>query len=165
MTTLADTVATVERAHFGYVETCADVTGTEWVARALARGWSVADTTEHVTTTNVAIHRLLSRGLRPRRRGEATALSDDDITVRMFEDAGPAPGPEPTGTWTDPADAIAQFEQSMRALVGAANPGEEALRAAVGDHPVFGLMDGVQWLRFAAVHTESHRIEVTQREP
>jgi hypothetical protein len=34
------------------------------------------------------------------------------------------------------------------------------LRGVAVPHPVFGLLDGVQWLFFAAAHTERHRAQL-----
>jgi hypothetical protein len=34
------------------------------------------------------------------------------------------------------------------------------LRAIGTPHPVFGLLDGVQWLLFAGAHTERHRAQL-----
>ena len=78
----------------------------------------------------------------------------------MFGDVGAAPGPGPTGSWTNAPEAVSRFEESMRALIERTDTHEGRLRAGVFKHPVFGLMDGVQRLRFAAVHTESHLAEI-----
>ena len=121
----------------------------------------MADTTEHLATTNSGICRIVG-ALRPLGDGEVTALLDEDINVAMFDGDGMAPGPGPTGTWTDAAGALAQFEQSMHALIEQTQANEAQFRAGVFEHPVFGLMDGVQWLMFAAVHTNSHLSEVKQ---
>jgi DinB superfamily len=80
----------------------------------------------------------------------------------MFDGDGVAPGPGPTGTWTDAADALAQFEQSMQALLEQTQANEAQFRAGVFEHSAFGPMDGVQWLLFAAVHTNSHLSEIKQ---
>jgi hypothetical protein len=120
----------------------------------------MAETTEHVATTNTGIHRIVG-ALRPLEQGEAIALDDREINVGMFRDDGTPPGPGPSGTWTNPHEAVARFEQSVQALVERTNTDENELRAGVFEHPVFGLMDGVQWLLFAAVHTNSHLAEIT----
>ena len=147
-----------------YAQACAAATDVEWVRQGPPRGWSLAETTEHVATTNEGIHRVVG-ALRPLVEGEAIVLDDADVNVGMFDGDGAAPGPGPTGTWIDAADAVARFEQSMQALVEWADTDEAQLRAGVFEHPVFGFMDGVQWLLFAAVHTESHRLEITASRP
>jgi len=122
----------------------------------------MAEVTEHVTFTNRGICGLVSGSLRSLAPEEATALRDHEITTRLFDGAAPPPGPGPTGTWNDVAAARREFEASMRALVELASDDGLDLRAGGYEHPVFGLMDGVQWLLFAAGHTESHRAEITE---
>lgn len=161
MSTLAATATNLQDAATAYAHACAAVTGADWVRQVPPRGWSLAETTEHLTTTNSGICRIVG-ALRPLGDGEATALLDTDINVHMFDGDGVAPGPGPTGTWTDAPDALAQFEQSMQALIEQTQANEAQFRAGVFEHPVFGLMDGVQWLLFAAVHTNSHLSEIKQ---
>jgi hypothetical protein len=164
MSTLATAAVSLRETMTAYARACAAATYAEWVRQGPPRGWSMAETTEHVATTNEGIHRVVG-ALRPLAEGEAIVLDEADVNVGMFDGDGAAPGPGPTGTWIDTADAVARFEQSMQALVEQANTDEAQLRAGVFEHPVFGFMDGVQWLRFAAVHTESHRLEITALRP
>jgi DinB superfamily len=161
MSTLAATATSLRDAMTAYVQACGAPTEREWVRQGPPRGWSMAETTEHVATTNTGIHRLVG-ALRPVERGEAIALDDREINVGMFRGDGAPPGPGPTGTWTNADEAVARFEQSMQGLIEHTNADESALRAGVFEHSVFGLMDGVQWLLFAAVHTNSHLAEITE---
>jgi len=161
MSTLAATATSLRDAMWAYADACAAVSEAAWVRQGPPRGWSMAETTEHVATTNTGIHRIVG-GLRPLEEGETPALDDGEINVGMFRDDGVPPGPGPTGSWTNANEAVARFEHSMQALIGRTEAGDADLRAGVFEHPVFGLMDGVQWLRFAAVHTASHLSEITQ---
>ncbi len=161
MSTLADVATDLRDAATGYSQACAAVTERDWVRQGPPRGWSMAETTEHIATTNTGIHRIVG-ALRPLDDAESIALHDRDINVGMFREDGAAPGPGPTGTWTNAQEAVAQFEQSMHGLIERTNANEGDLRAGVFEHPVFGLMDGVQWLLFAAVHTNAHLAEITE---
>jgi hypothetical protein len=161
MSTLADTATGLRDAMTVYAKACAATTKEDWVCQGPPRGWSMAETTEHVATTNVGIRRIVG-ALRPVEQDQSIALDDREINVGMFHGDGTPPGPGPTGTWTDAPEAVAQFEQSMQALVELTNGNEHDLRAGAFEHPAFGLMDGVQWLLFAAVHTNSHGVEIDQ---
>jgi hypothetical protein len=161
MSTLADTATGLRDAMTAYANACAPTTNSDWVRQGAPRGWSMAETTEHVATTNIGIRRIVG-ALRPLEQGQAIALDDREINVDMFRGDGAPPGPGPTGTWIDAREAVAQFEGSMMALIELTNGDEHDLRAGAFEHPVFGLMDGVQWLLFAAVHTNSHVAEINQ---
>ena len=160
MSTLADVATDLRHAATAYSQACAAVTERDWVRQGPPRGWSIAETTEHVATTNTGIHRIVG-ALRPL-DGESIALDDRDINVGMFREDGAAPGPGPTGTWTNAQESVAHLEQSMRALIERTNANEDDLRAGAFEHPAFGLMDGVQWLLFAAVHTNAHLAEINE---
>jgi hypothetical protein len=160
MTSLSATAASIREALNGYAAACDDVTEVVWVSQGPPRGWSMAETTEHVATTNTGVHRIVGV-LRPLEPGEAIALDDSEIHVGMFDGDGAAPGPGPAGTWTNRGEAVARFQESMQALIELTDAKEAELRAGVFEHPAFGFMDGVQWLLFAAVHTNSHLREIT----
>jgi hypothetical protein len=161
MSNLADAATELRDATTAYTRVSAATTKADWVRQGPPRGWSMAETTEHVATTNTGIRRIVG-ALRPLERNQSVALDDREINLDMFRGDGAPPGPGPTGTWTDAAEALAQFEQSMQALVDVSNGDDLNLRAGVFHHPVFGLLDGVQWLLFAAVHTNSHVVEINQ---
>ena len=80
----------------------------------------MAETTEHVATTNTGIRRIVG-ALRPLGQGESIALEDREINVGMFRGDGAPPGPSPTGTWIDAEEAVDRFEQSMQALIELTN--------------------------------------------
>ena len=161
MSTLTDTATGLRAAMKAYASACSAMIEADWVRQGPPRGWSMAETTEHVATTNTGIRRIVG-ALRPLGQGESIALEDREINVGMFRGDGAPPGPSPTGTWTDAEEAVDRFEQSMQALIELTNAHEDDLRAGVFEHPAFGLMDGEQWLLFAAVHANSHLAEISE---
>jgi hypothetical protein len=64
MTTLAATATELQEAATAYADACSAVSGADWVRQGPPRGWSMAETTEHVTTTNFGICRIVG-ALRP----------------------------------------------------------------------------------------------------
>jgi hypothetical protein len=162
-TTLREVAARLRWATTAYRELCLDRTWANWLNAAPPDGWSFADHTEHVTTANVGIHRMVTTALRPRRRGETMTFEDAAITVQLFDAPGLADAPpRPTGTWIDMGKAILSFERSMGQLMDVVHVDEVELRAGVFEEPTMGVMDGVQWLLCAVAHTESHLVEVRE---
>jgi len=76
----------------------------------------------------------------------------------IFDGDGPPPpdAQEPTGTWTGPHAAISQFTKASGALADWYRRTDADLRSLTYPHPIFGLLDGVQWLLFAASHHDNH---------
>ncbi len=135
-----------------------------WVFKPSSSVWSIAEVIEHVTMTDRGIRGLASRALRPFAAGERPALSDAAIATIFDSDGLPPPpdGQEPTGTWIDRAAAIDQFKETSAALAGWYETTDLDLRALTFSHPVFGLLDGVQWLLFAASHHDNHTRDVLE---
>jgi len=135
----------------------ADMSNATWLFKPSPAVWSMAEVVEHVTTTDRGIRGLASSALRPFDAGEQPAI-DDAAIATIFDGAGPPPpdGQEPTGTWTDRAAAIGQFTEAAGALAAWYESADVDLRLLTYPHPIFGLLDGVQWLLFAASHHENH---------
>lgn len=136
-----------------------------WTRRPDAESWSAAEHAEHVLLSNRLIERVLARGLRPLAPG--TPLPPDDAMPSLFA-RELAPGArealaaaEPTGALGDRVAALdALREQASGVLRAAGGRTSEELRALGAPHPIFGPFDGVQWLLFAAAHTDQHRGQV-----
>jgi hypothetical protein len=146
-----------------FAATLADASVVTWVFKPSPSVWSMAEVVEHVTTTDRGIRGLASRALRPFEEGEHRAL-DDAAIATIFDGDGPPPPDmqEPTGTWTDPASAIEQFTKTSDALAGWYEDTDADLRSSTYPHPIFGLLDGVQWLLFAAAHHDNHTRDVRE---
>ena len=91
MSTLADTATGLRDAMTAYAKACAATTKGDWVRQGPPRGWSMAETTEHVATTNMGIRRIVG-ALRPLEQGQSIALNDREINVGMFRGDGAPPG-------------------------------------------------------------------------
>ena len=50
-----------------------------------------------------------------------------------------------------------EFDARAQAVVDFASETELDLREHGCSHPIFGVLDGAQWLLFAGAHTERHR--------
>ena len=146
-----------------FVAPLADASDTMWVYKPSATVWSMAEVIEHVTMTDRGIRGLASRALRPFATGEHSAV-DDAAIATIFDDAGPPPpdAQEPSGTWTDRDVAIRQFTEIAAELASWYAHTDADLRSLTFAHPLFGLLDGVQWLLFSASHHDNHTRDVLE---
>ena len=141
----------------------ADVSDTTWLFKPSPSVWSMAEVIEHVTMTDRGICGLASHVLRPFEPGERSAL-DDAAIATIFDGDGPPPpdAQEPSGTWIDRDAAIGQFREASDALAAWYESTDADLRSLTYAHPIFGLLDGVQWLLFAASHHDNHTRDVLE---
>ena len=122
--------------------------------------WSLSQITEHVAISCDSIARLLDTHLasKPIQPG-ATGVLDVEIPYLFYRGDEPPNVATPTGTWTDPDEATRRLTASVDAIVTWARDTSLDLRTVGVRHPVFGVLDGMQWLLFAAAHVERHRAQ------
>jgi hypothetical protein len=139
----------------------ARATPAQWTHRATRSGWSMADVTEHVAISNRNIHALLSRKLLATAgQGLTPDVIDAEIPYLFYRGEEPPNVATPTGTWTDRAEALRALDESFETLLGWCASAAIDLRTTALAHPVFGRLDGIQWLQFTAAHTERHRAQL-----
>jgi hypothetical protein len=134
------------------------VSHTEWKLRPAGKEWSIAETVEHVVLTNRGVLARLGRLFASPLADDAPRFDDAAISSDMFRTAGPAPPglAEPEGRFATRAEGVAALEASRDALLAWARDADGDLRRHGLPHPVFGVFDGVQWILFAAAHTDNH---------
>jgi hypothetical protein len=138
-----------------FEQQCLGVTEAQWVFRPRPGAWSMGDVAEHVTIATGNIARRL-RTLAP--LGKAPDIVDEEIPYLFYRGDEPPNVATPTGTWTRWTDHADAFRAAVAAVREAA--AIEDLRARGAAHPVFGTLDGVQWLIFAGAHIERHRSQL-----
>jgi DinB family protein len=144
-----------------FADALADVPDATWVFKPSPSVWSMAEVIEHVTMTDQGVQSLASQALRPFEAGEQPALDDAAFATIFDGDAQPPPDvQEPSGTWTDRAAALAEFGDASDSLAVWYETCDVDLRRLTFAHPIFGLLDGVQWLLFAAAHHDNHTRDV-----
>jgi hypothetical protein len=140
---------------------CARATDAQWRFHPDPSAWSISQITEHVALSNHNIQRMLTKRLLGSRiDGRATGILDVEIPYLFYRGDEPPNVATPTGDWTDRRLATETFDANARELVLWAGAQDADLREFGLDHPVFGLLDGVQWLLFAAAHIERHRAQL-----
>lgn len=129
--------------------------------------WSVGQTAEHTAAVFRNVQKLVSTKLlqQPLEPGEQVRLSDEGIVMRMFDRNTKFDAPTfvaPKGRWATQGELIAAFLQARVDLLKFLDESTADLRAYAFDHVFMGPMDGVQWVLFAAAHTERHTRQILE---
>ncbi len=120
--------------------------------------WSASEITEHLAIANRGIHARLTKGLET--LASPGSVADDEIPYLFYRGDEPPNVSTPTGSWTDIDRAIEEFAGTAERLISWHAGSDRDLRACGAPHPVFGVLDGHQWLLFAQAHIERHRAQV-----
>jgi hypothetical protein len=134
---------------------CEGATELEWAFRPRPGTWSMGDVAEHVTIATQNISKRF-RTLTP--LVKAPDVVDEEIPYLFYRGDEPPNVATPTGTWSRWADHAEAFRAAVAAVRAAAST--DALRAHGAAHPLFGTLDGMQWLMFAGAHIERHRAQL-----
>jgi hypothetical protein len=147
----------IDEATRRFVDVLSGVDADDWTTRPSADQWSLSEVLEHVTLAN---RNLITRldALQP--IDSPPDITDEEMPYLFYRGAEPPDLARPSGTWVDVDEAVTQLRSSARALLEWAEGTPLDLRSHGFPHPVFGSLDGTQWLRFAAVHTWRHRAEL-----
>lgn len=140
---------------------CARASDLQWLFRPTPEAWSTSQIVEHVAVSNRNIRALLAqRLLASPLSGRRADVIDVEIPFLFYRGDEPPNVGRPTGEWTDRPVALEALASSVRELLDWSAAADADLRRFGLPHPVFGLLDGVQWLLFAAAHMERHRSQV-----
>lgn len=161
MTTPSSATRLLRDATARFVEQCRRASPAQWRFRATPHAWSMGDVAEHVAIANRNILRRLASSLAASpMAGRSPAVADEEIPYLFYRGDEPPTIATPTGTWTAWPAVEATFHGDAAALAQWALETTLDLRAHGLPHPVFGLLDGYQWLLFAGAHTERHRAQL-----
>lgn len=135
----------------------------QWRVRPDGEEWSIAETVEHVVLTDRAIAgRLRQLAAAPIAPG-VPRFDDAAIHDSMFRSVVAPPGlAEPVGRFATRAEGVAALVAACDAIANWVASADLDLRAHGLPHPVFGLFDGVQWILFAAAHTDNHVSQIRE---
>jgi hypothetical protein len=144
-----------------FLAQCGALSPADWTFRPQPHEWSMGDVAEHLSIANRGILARLSKTLlESPMAGRSADVIDDEIPYLFYRGDEPPNVATPTGAWTSWAECEAVFREHAERLSVWARETDADLRRYGVPHPVFGLLDGVQWLLFAAAHTERHRSQI-----
>ena len=140
-----------------------------WQFKPAPDRWSIAETAEHVAIVEASILRLLTTKLAgqplPAEARASQKAKDAQITMLMFDRSTRRPAPDlvkPTGRFAESAQAAEAFNASRSAIIDWLDTTELDLRGLGVPHPVLGLLDGKQWVLFAAAHCQRHTRQILE---
>ncbi len=141
----------------------------QWNFKPAPDRWSAAEVAEHIAVSESAIagmvkERVLKSPAAPENR-EQVKGKDELILEKVPDRSVKAKAPEflqPTHRWATREELTKAFEQSRAANIEFVRTTDEDLRDHFGPHPVFGLLDGYQWMLLVAAHSARHTAQIEE---
>jgi hypothetical protein len=152
-----------------FLKSIAGLSQKQWTFKSAPDRWSVAEVAEHITVSESTLFGLVQKQVMsspaaPERR-EQVKGKDELILQRMPDRSHKAQAPEflrPTGRWATEAELTKAFEDSRAATMGYIRTTNDDLRDHFFDHPVFGTLDGYQWLLLISAHSARHTAQIEE---
>jgi len=152
-----------------FLKSIAGLSQKQWTFKPAPDRWSVAEVAEHIAVSESAIFGLVQKQIMtspvaPEKRDQVKG-KDEMILQKVPDRSHKAQAPEflrPTGRWTTEADLAKAFEDSRAATMEYVRTTNDDLRDHFFDHPVFGTMDGYQWLLLISAHSARHTAQIEE---
>ena len=159
----------LQTTHDKFLQSIAGLSQKQWTFKPGPDRWSVAEVAEHITVSESTILGLIQKQVMaspaaPEKR-EQVKGKDEMILQRMPDRSHKAQAPEflrPTGRWPTEADVTKAFEESRKVTMDYVRTTNDDLRDHFFDHPVFGTMDGYQWLLLLSSHSARHTAQIEE---
>lgn len=152
----------------GLVEAVQGLSETQWSFKPAPDRWSVAEVVEHVAVVEDVVGQKIftqyAKAPAPaadRDAKQIDAMILERVTDRTTKFQAP-PAAQPTGRWT-PEGALERFLAARGETTSILKTNPD-LRGHVVAHPVFGPLDGYQWILAVAAHTERHTKQIREVE-
>jgi DinB superfamily len=146
----------------------------QWTFKPAPDRWSVAEVAEHITVSESTLgglvqQRIMLSPAAPEKR-EQVKGKDELILTKVPDRSHKAQAPEflrPTGRWATEAELTKAFDDARAANIHYIRTTNDDLRDHFFDHPVFGTLDGYQWLLLISAHSARHteQIEEVKADP
>jgi hypothetical protein len=152
-----------------FLKSIAGLSQKQWTFKPVPDRWSVAEVAEHITVSESSLLGLVEKKIMmspaaPEKR-EQVKGKDELILQRVPDRSHKAQAPEflrPTGRWATEADLTRAFEESRKATMDYIRTTNDDLRDHFFDHPVFGTLDGYQWLLLISSHSARHTAQIEE---
>lgn len=151
-----------------FLKSIAGLSQKQWTFKPAPDRWSVAEVAEHIAISESTIFGLVQRTMQspaaPEKREQAKG-KDQVILTRLPDRSHKAQAPEmlrPTGRWATEADLTKAFEESRKTTMDYIRTTNDDLRDHFFDHPVFGTLDGYQWLLLISAHSARHTAQIEE---
>jgi uncharacterized damage-inducible protein DinB len=159
----------LQTTHDKFLQSIAGLSPKQWTFKPGPDRWSVAEVSEHIAVSESALLGLVQKQLMaspaaPEKR-EQVKGKDEMILQKIPDRSHKAQAPEflrPTGRWPTEADLTKAFEESRKVTMDYVRTTNDDLRDHFFDHPVFGTLDGYQWLLLLSAHSERHTAQIEE---
>lgn len=155
--------------HDNFLKATSGLSQKQWAFKPSPDRWSVAEVAEHITVSESTIFGLVQQKVMqspaaPERR-EQVKGKDELILEKMPDRSHKAQAPaflRPTGRWATQAELTKAFEESRKSNMDYVRTTSDDLRDHFFDHPVFGTLDGYQWLLLISSHSARHTAQIEE---
>jgi hypothetical protein len=152
-----------------FLKSIAGLSEKQWTFKPAPDRWSVAEVAEHITISESTLlglvqQRLMTSPAAPEKRAQVKG-KDELIEQRVPDRSHKAQAPEflkPTGRWPTEAELVKAFETERAATIEYVRTTDDDLRDHFFDHPVFGPLDGYQWLLLVTTHSARHTAQIEE---
>jgi hypothetical protein len=152
-----------------FLKSIAGLSQKQWTFKPAPDRWSVAEVAEHITISESTLSGLVQQKIMqspaaPEKR-EQVKGKDDLILQKAPDRSHKAQAPEflrPSGRWATEAELTKTFEDSRKATMDYIRTTNDDLRDHFFDHPVFGTLDGYQWLLLISAHSARHTAQIEE---
>ena len=152
-----------------FLKSIAGLSQKQWTFKPAPDRWSVAEVAEHIAVSESSIFGLVQKQIMtspaaPEKRSQVKG-KDEMIMERVPDRSHKAQAPEflrPTGRWATEAELAKAFEDSRAATMEYIHTTNDDLRDHFFDHPVFGTLDGYQWLLLISAHSARHTAQIEE---
>ncbi len=152
-----------------FLKSIAGLSEKQWTFKPAPDRWSVAEVAEHITISESKLlglvqQPLMSSPAAPEKRAQVKG-KDELIEQRVPDRSHKAQAPEflkPTGRWPTEAELVKAFGTERAATIEYVRTTNDDLRDHFFDHPVFGPLDGYQWLLLISTHSARHTAQIEE---
>jgi len=161
-------ISYLEKTRQEFLEAIRGLNEAQWKYKPATGGWSVAECAEHITLSEDALFGLVMRQskLPVDPKGVRTGREKDQTIIKMLTDRSKkAKAPEmlvPTGKFPTPDSVAAAFGEKRDRTVAFVKTNNDDLRGKISASPMFGTVDGYQYVLFLAGHSSRHTAQLLE---
>lgn len=134
----------------------------QWTFKPAIDRWSIAQCVDHLT---IVEERVLIHLKRLDTCGEPRAMTDDQLLERLLDRSETIIAPErvhPTARSVDAVATLEAFHRGRKDTLSFVATTRDTLRSQTLPHPIFGPLDGYQWVITLAAHVRRHLLQIDE---
>lgn len=138
----------------------------QFIAQPAKDKWSMAELVEHIILVDNSILKGLHKfGATPSTEPIVSKLAIENIVSAVSNRSRKIPAPKyfiPKGVFTTKAAAIEGFKGHRAKIDEFIKTTDLPLKFVGFPHPIFGMLNGLDWFVFMAGHCERHRLQMEE---